>query len=224
MGDAKNRGSFFERVAQSQARAAEAAKKLDAERAAWNAEVTTIAERLGMQLGTSPLLITREKVPRPARVVLVGLDELLARVKFWTSGPLAAKPVTDALRAELEANVPFELAVPAVECVWSRQFGQTYWETSCGHEISIDKYTCKGSCPKCGHEIQPEYMTNFWEPEASVPSESAVPATPDLAPPAPLGAPLGDIVDPEFDPLTDCGPGDGFGCDDCEECPNGEEV
>lgn len=161
MGDAKNRGSFFERVAQSQARAAEAAKKLDAERAAWNAEVTTIAERLGMQLGTSPLLITREKVPRPARVVLVGLDELLARVKFWTSGPLAAKPVTDALRAELEASVP---------------------------------------------------------------SESAVPATPDLAPPAPLGAPLGDIVDPEFDPLTDCGPGDGFGCDDCEECPNGEEV
>jgi hypothetical protein len=121
MGEAKRRGSFLDRMKQSQEMAVEAAKIVTERTAAWQKEVSEISQRIGLHMGTAQIMqhAGKNQPPRPARVVLVGLDELLARVQFWTSGATAAPtaapmPSADPLRVELEAQVPAESAVPAM--------------------------------------------------------------------------------------------------------------
>jgi hypothetical protein len=84
MGEAKRRGSYLERMIAAQERNARAFAELDAKRKSFALEVKAQSERIGMSLAPTNLIAQsksgRAPGTEPARVVIIGLDQLVQRL------------------------------------------------------------------------------------------------------------------------------------------------
>jgi hypothetical protein len=84
MGEARRRGSMMQRMIEAQERNARAAAELDAKRKSFALEVAAQANRIGMAL--APTNLVAQSAPghapntEPARVVMIGLDQLVQRL------------------------------------------------------------------------------------------------------------------------------------------------